>query len=100
MHRRSRVLDQNIAVLSSARVVRNPSSLAADGRLQRLVADLVSARVAAGMTQEDVAARMGTTKSAVCRLERGVRTPPTLRTIERYARAVSARVEIRVRTER
>ncbi len=49
------------------------------------------------MTQDGVAARMGTTKSAVSRLESGVRTRPTLRTIENYALAVGARVEIRVR---
>jgi transcriptional regulator with XRE-family HTH domain len=49
------------------------------------------------MTQEEVAARMWTTKSAVSRLESGVRPRPTLRTIERYAFAVGAQVEIRVR---
>ena len=49
------------------------------------------------MTQEDVAARMRTTKSVVSRLESGVGTRPTLRTIEKYAVAVAAVVEIRVR---
>jgi len=68
--------------------------------LQALVADLVVARVAAGMTQEEVAARMWTTKSVVSRLESGVRTRPTLTTIERYAVAVGATVEIRVRMRR
>jgi transcriptional regulator with XRE-family HTH domain len=61
------------------------------------VADLVAARTAAGMTQEEVAARMWTTKSAVSRLESGVRTRPTLRTIERYVLAVGGRLEIRAR---
>jgi ribosome-binding protein aMBF1 (putative translation factor) len=65
-----------------------------------LVADLVAARVAAGMTQKGVADRMPSTKSVVSRLESGVRTRPTLTTIERYARAVGAVVEIRVRTRR
>ncbi|HEX9275170.1 MAG TPA: helix-turn-helix transcriptional regulator [Casimicrobiaceae bacterium] len=58
---------------------------------------LIAARTAVGMTQDGVAARMGTTTSAVSRLESGVRTRPTLRTIENYALAVGARVEIRVR---
>jgi predicted transcriptional regulator len=68
--------------------------------LQALVADLVAARAAAAMTQEDVAVRMRTTKSVVSRLESGVCTRPTLSTIERYAEAVGALIEIRVRTRR
>ena len=62
-----------------------------------LVADLVAARTAAGMTQQEVAMRMWTTKSAVSRLESGRYARPTLDTIEKYALAVGARVEIRVR---
>jgi transcriptional regulator with XRE-family HTH domain len=65
-----------------------------------LVADLVAARRIAGMTQEEVAARMMTTKSAVSRLESRVRTRPNMRTVEKYALAVGAIVEIRVRTRR
>jgi len=82
---RSQVLARNIVLLKSSRAARHSPSLASDRTLQLLVADLVAARTAAGMTQEDVAAGMWTTKSAVCRLESGVRTRPTLRTIERYA---------------
>jgi transcriptional regulator with XRE-family HTH domain len=40
------------------------------------------------MTQDEVAARMLTTKSAVSRLESGLRSRPTLSTIEKYAVAV------------
>jgi transcriptional regulator with XRE-family HTH domain len=68
--------------------------------LQTLVADLIAARTAAGMTQQEVATRMWTTKSAVSRLESGRFARPTLNTIEKYALAVSARVEIRVRAMR
>ena len=100
MNERSQVLARNIALLTSARATRHSPSLARDRTLQLLVADLVAARTAAGMTQEEVAARMWTTKSSVSRLESGVRTRPTLRTIERYALAVGARVEIRVRAAR
>ena len=49
------------------------------------------------MTQQEVAMRMWTTKSAVSRLESGRYARPTLATVEKYARAVGARVEIRVR---
>jgi ribosome-binding protein aMBF1 (putative translation factor) len=71
-----------------------------DQVLQALVNDLVAARTAAGMTQMDVAVRMLTSKSAVSRLESGRFTRPTLATIESYARAVDARVEIHVRRRR
>lgn len=67
-----------------------------DATLRALLADLVAARTAAGMTQEDVAERMRTTRSAISRLEAGKRTRPTLTTIESYARAVGAKVEISV----
>jgi transcriptional regulator with XRE-family HTH domain len=49
------------------------------------------------MTQHEVAIRMWTTKGAVSRLERGSYARPTLDTVEKYALAVGARVEIRVR---
>ncbi len=97
MYERSRLLTRNIALLTSARDSRHSRALARDRILQTLVADLIAARTAVGMTQDGVAARMGTTTSAVSRLESGVRTRPTLRTIENYALAVGARVEIRVR---
>ena len=100
MNERPQVLARNIALLTSARATRHSSSLARDRTLQRLVAELVAARTAAGRTQQDVAARMWTTMSAVCRLESGVRTRPTLRTIERYALAVGGRVVVRVRLAR
>ena len=100
MNERSQVLAESIALLTSSRAARHSPSLARDHTLQLLVADLVAARIATGMTQDEVAARMWTAKSAVCRLESGVRTRPTLRTIERYALAVGARVEIRVRAAR
>ena len=101
MYERSQVLAKNLAFLTKGeRVKRRSLALEADRTLQVLVADLVAARTAAGMTQEEVAARMWTTKSVVSRLESGVRTRPTLSTIEKYVLAVGALVEIRVRTRR
>jgi transcriptional regulator with XRE-family HTH domain len=49
------------------------------------------------MTQQEVAMRMWTTKSAGSRLESGRYARPTLATVEKYALAVGARVEIRLR---
>jgi ribosome-binding protein aMBF1 (putative translation factor) len=100
MYERSRVLACNLASVTEQRRKRRARALTTDRILQALLTDLVAARVAAGMTQEEVAARMWTTKSVVSRLESGVCTRPTLRTIERYAVAVGATVEIRVRIRR
>jgi predicted transcriptional regulator len=101
MPERSRILIGNRAVLTKGKQEnRRRRALAADRTLQVLVADLVAARTAAGMTQQEVAARMWTTNSVVSRLESGTRTRPTLRTIEKYALAVDALVEIRVRMRR
>jgi len=62
-----------------------------------LVRELLCARSRAGLTQEAVAARMGTTKSAVSRLEAAAgKHSPSLTTLKRYARAVGCEVEIRL----
>jgi DNA-binding XRE family transcriptional regulator len=102
MSKPSAVLARNLADLNRAGRNRRRSSraLARDLTLQQLVADLVAARTAAGMTQQEVATRMWTTKSAVSRLETGAFARPTLNTIEKYALAVSAQIEIRVRASR
>ena len=100
MHERSHVLASNLALLAEARKRRPTRTLTTDRILQALVDDLVAARLAAGMTQGEVAARMWTTRSVVSRLESGVRTRPTLTTVERYAVAVGASIEIRVRIRR
>jgi ribosome-binding protein aMBF1 (putative translation factor) len=97
MDQRSQILARNIALIKHGRTATYSRSLAHDRTLQRLITDLVNARATAGLSQEDVALRMSTTKSAVSRLESGSRTRPTLRTIQRYAFAVGARLEISVR---
>ena len=100
MYERAQVLAGNLASVTGERKKSRARALKTDRTLQLLVADLVAARTAAGVTQEAVAARMWTTKSVVSRLESGACTRPTLSTIERYAVAVGALVEIRVRTRR
>ncbi len=57
--------------------------------------ELIAARCRAGLTQEEVAARMGTTQSTIARLESGKR-PPSMRTVQRYAQAVGARAVVRI----
>jgi DNA-binding XRE family transcriptional regulator len=61
-----------------------------------LVRELLSARVQAGLTQEEVAASMGTTKSAVSRLEAAGKHSPSVSTLKKYARAVGCGVEIKL----
>ena len=61
-----------------------------------LVRELLAARAKAGLTQEQVAECMGTTKSAVSRLEGAGKHSPSLSTLKRYARAVGCEVEIRL----
>ena len=58
--------------------------------------ELLAARSRAGLTQEDVAESMGTTKSAVSRLEAVGKHSPSVTTLKKYARAVGCEVEIRL----
>jgi ribosome-binding protein aMBF1 (putative translation factor) len=51
------------------------------------------ARFNAGLTQGQVAERMGTTQSVVARLESG-RSKPSMRTLERFAAAVGTKVRL------
>ena len=62
----------------------------------RLARELLTARLGAGLTQEAVATAMGTTKSAVSRLESVGAPSPSLSTLARYAKAVGCEVEIRL----
>ncbi len=58
-----------------------------------LARELIAARTQAGLTQADVAERMGTTQSTVARLEGG-KAAPSLRSLQRYARAVGCRAVV------
>jgi predicted transcriptional regulator len=62
-------------------------------RRRRLLAEhLVSRRVELGLSQTEVAARMGTSQSAVARLESG-EADVRLSTLERYAAALDQRLD-------
>lgn len=64
-------------------------------RRQQLLAELVSHRHAVGLSQADVAQRMGTSQPAVARLEAGG-VDARVSTLERYAAAIGARLEMRL----
>ncbi len=60
---------------------------------------LLDARKAAGLTQEELAQRMGTTKSAVSRLEaslRDERHSPSFATLKKYANACGKRLIVQL----
>ena len=58
-----------------------------------LVAQLIRARMEAKLTQTEVAQRLGTTQSAIARLEGG-RVSPSVATLRRYAEATGNRLTI------
>jgi|JTFN01.1.fsa_nt_gb DNA-binding XRE family transcriptional regulator len=59
---------------------------------------LINARMRAGLTQEEVAQRMGTTKSAVCRLESvTTQNSPSIQTLLKYAQAVGSELKINIK---
>src|SRR5437588_11404106 len=68
-----------------------------------LLDELLKARRQAGLTQAEVAARMGTKTPAVARLEGGggvCRHSPSVATLRKYAQAVGCNLEIRLKPRR
>ena len=59
-----------------------------------LAREMLSARARAGLTQEAVADRMGTTKSAVSRLEGAGKHAPSVTSLKKYAEAVGCTLKI------
>lgn len=61
--------------------------------------EILQARRQAGLTQEEIATRMGTTKSAVSRLEASLRSEnhsPSFATLRKYAHACGKRLMIKM----
>lgn len=65
-------------------------------RRRDLIRELVSARLENGLSQTEIAARMGTSQSAVARLESGD-LDARLSTLERYAAALGRTVNWQLR---
>ena len=59
--------------------------------------ELIQARTRIGLTQEEVARRMGTTQSAVARMESG-KPMPSIRSLKKYAQATGSKVKISLDT--
>lgn len=59
-----------------------------------LAHEMLAARARAGLTQEVVAGRMGTTKSAISRLESAGKHAPSMASLKKYAAAVGCTLKI------
>jgi transcriptional regulator with XRE-family HTH domain len=62
----------------------------------KVASQMLKARARAGLTQDAVAERMGTTKSAVSRLESAGKHAPSLATLKRYAHAVGCELQVKL----
>ena len=81
-----------------AQLLADPSTRAAyDAQADEfaMARELIAARTQAGLTQADVAERMGTTQSTIARLEGG-KAVPSMRSLQRYAQAVGCRAVVRL----
>ena len=63
--------------------------------------EVLKARAESGLTQAEVAERIGTTQSAIARLESAEpRHSPSIATLQRYAKALGYKVEVKLVKER
>ena len=77
-----------------ARLLANPKVKAEYDALApefEIAAELLRARLRAGLSQAELAARMGTSQSTIARLENG-QTLPSTKTLLRYAEATGSRI--------
>ena len=82
-------------------MIKKPSVKAAVDELNRtefaILDEILAARKAAGLTQAQIAKRMGTQTPAIARLESALATgkhSPSLNTLKRYAEALGKKVEV------
>ena len=61
----------------------------------QVAGQLLKARSRTGLTQDAVAERMGTTRSAISRLESAGKHAPSLAPLKRYASAVGCELQVR-----
>jgi ribosome-binding protein aMBF1 (putative translation factor) len=81
-----------------ARLMANPKVKAEYDALApefEIAAELLKARLRAGLSQAELAARMGTSQSAIARLESG-QTLPSTKTLLRYAKATGSKFRVRL----
>jgi DNA-binding XRE family transcriptional regulator len=96
-HPLSRFRDTIDGMTGPARRTAFPGLQGLADRRRALIEELVTARRESGLTQTDIGAAMGTSQSAIARLERG-ELDARLSTLERYAAAVGRTVDWQIRT--
>lgn len=87
--------DQIVAELSPEDRAAFDEAYATAGLAMELAETAYRAREAAGLTQAELARKMGTTQSAIAAIESGARTP-TVELLERLARACGQRLTVRI----
>ncbi|MGF6429323.1 ribosome-binding protein aMBF1 (putative translation factor) [Bradyrhizobium elkanii] len=81
-----------------ARLLANPKVRAEYDALApefEIAAELLRARQRAGLSQSELAAKMGTSQSTIARLESG-QTLPSTKTLLRFAKATGSKFQIRL----
>ena len=67
----------------------------------QILDEILKARRSAGLTQAEVAAKIGTTQSVVARLESDIgKHSPSIATLKRYASALGYRIQVRLIKDR
>lgn len=82
----------------AAKWLKDPAVKAEYDRLApqfEISAELIRARQRAGLSQAELAERMGTSQSTIARLESG-QTLPSTKTLLRYAEATGSKVKVRL----
>ncbi|MGD9618746.1 MAG: helix-turn-helix domain-containing protein [Mycolicibacterium sp.] len=87
--------EQILAELSPGDRAVFEEAYATAGLAMELAETAYRAREVAGLTQAELASKMGTTQSAIAAIESGARTP-TVELLERLARACGQRLTIRI----
>lgn len=62
----------------------------------QFISELINARIKKGLSQKELARKIGTKQSAIARLESG-NANPSIGFLEKMARAMNARLEIQVK---
>ena len=89
--RRQQIIDE----LAPAEQKVFDEAYATAGLAMEVAETVFRARETAGLTQAELARRMGTTQSAIAAIESGARTP-TVELLDRLARACGGRLTIRI----
>jgi DNA-binding XRE family transcriptional regulator len=94
---------RNLFEEDKARFLADPESLAiyeAEARKKELWLQLVEARQAVGLSQQELAHRLGVSQAQVARIERRGFQGYTLRTLQRYVEALGGQFRLNVTVER